>query len=82
MDNQDQEKSQENLLIGGIVFGITIPIGFYIVVHFGFGLELQRETSSIFVNFLLWILEWIIILVGFGLPWFAWQKLVKPYKDF
>ena len=83
MENQDRHKrNQEKLFYGAIIFGITIAIGFFIVIHFGSQIEFQREHSSFLIDISLWILEWIFILVGIGLPWITWKKLVKPYKDF
>lgn len=83
MNDQDQYKrNQEKLFYGGIIFGITIPIGFFIAVYFGSQIEFQREQSSFFIDIIFWILEWIFILLGAGLPWVTWKKLVKPYKNF
>jgi len=81
-DQKQYIRNQEKLFYGGIIFGITIPIGFFIAFHFGSQIEFQREYSSLFLNILLWILEWIFILFGVGLPWITWRKLVKPYKNF
>ena len=83
MNNNDQNKRNiEKLFYGGILFGITISIGFFILVHFGSQIEFQREHSSLFVDILFWLLEWVVIIVGIGLPWIIWKKLVKPYKTF
>jgi hypothetical protein len=81
MDNK-RKQNQEKLFYGSIIFGITIPIGFFIAIHFGSQIEFERAPSSLDIDILLWILEWLLILVGIGLPWITWKKLVKPYKDF
>jgi len=81
MDDKQKQK-QDKLFYGSIIFGITIPIGFFIAIHFGSQIEYQREHSSLAIDILLWILEWMFILLGICLPWIAWKKLVKPYKYF
>ena len=51
MDDQDRHKrNQEKLFYGGIIFGITIAIGFFIVIHFGSQIEFEREHSSFLIN--------------------------------
>jgi hypothetical protein len=83
MEDQGQHKRNKGKLIyGSIIFGITIPIGFFIIIHFGSQIEFQREHSSFLKDIFFWVIEWIFILVGIGLPCFTWKKLVKPYKDF
>lgn len=77
-----QKHNQNKLFIGSIIFGITIPIGFFIVVHFGSQIEFQREDATLSKDILLWMLEWLFIFIGICLPWIVWKKLVKPYKDF
>ena len=82
MDNHDKQKlNRERLLLGGIIFGISLALGFYIIVHFGSQIESQRENSSFQNNILLWILERIFIIIGIGLPFIIRKKLVEPYKD-
>ncbi len=81
MDDK-KKQNQERLFIGGIIFGITLPIGFYIAFHFGSQIEFKRTQSSFAMDIVLWIIEWLFILAGVALPWITWKKLVKPYKDF
>ncbi len=81
MDDK-QKKNKEKLFYGGFIFGIAISIGFFIVIYFGSQIEFQREHSSLFLDIILWILEWLLIIIGICLPWITWKKLVKPYKDF
>ena len=81
-EKSDIKNKQEKLFYGGVIFGITIPIGFFIAVHFGSQIEFQRTQSSFLLDILLWIIEWIFIAIGVFLPWITWKKLVKPYKNF
>ena len=81
MDDK-QTQNREKLFWGSIIFGITIPIGAFIAIHFGSQIEFQREQSSLAMDILFLILEWLIILAGIFLPWIIWKKLVKPFKDF
>jgi len=84
MENQKNnlKEKQKKLFIGCIIFGITLPIGFFIIVHFGSQIEFKRNHSIFSINILLWFIEWMIILSGIFLPYFTWKKLIKPYKDF
>jgi len=80
--DKKQNQNKNKLFYGSIIFGITIPIGLFIIIHFGSQIEFQREHSSFAIDIASWILEWLFILAGVCLPWITWKKLVKPYKNF
>ncbi|MDO8283226.1 MAG: hypothetical protein Q7U10_11500 [Thermodesulfovibrionia bacterium] len=78
--NKSDNDSESALMIGYIIFGISIPIGLFIAINFGSRIEALREDSSFTAGIILWVLEWFFILIGLAIPWITWKKLVKPYK--
>ena len=79
---ENKQRNKERLFYGSIIFGATLPIGFFIIIHFANQIEFDRQNASLGIDILLWLLEWTIILFGGWIPWITWKKLVKPYKDF
>ncbi len=84
MDDKQEQKKHE-LFYGSIMFGSTLPIGLWIFIQVGH-FDFQIEHSSLAIDILLWILDfilgWMFRLLGIFLPWIAWKKLVEPYKYF
>ncbi|MDD5168125.1 MAG: hypothetical protein PHN75_04845 [Syntrophales bacterium] len=81
-DENGHKEAKEKLFYGGVIFGITATIAFFVAVHFASRIEFDRDHSSFLMNILLWIVEWLVILGAVALPWIVWKKMVKPYKDF
>ncbi len=81
-DDREHKEAKEKLFYGGVIFGITATIAFCIACHFGSQIEYERENSSFWMEILLWVVEWFVILGAVALPWVVWKRMVKPYKDF
>ncbi|MDA3871483.1 MAG: hypothetical protein PF551_03930 [Candidatus Marinimicrobia bacterium] len=78
MKEQDEQK-KIRLCFGSILFGVILTICVFVIIHYGSHIEFTREHSSLLKDIILWLVEWVIILVNIAIPWIVWKKLVKPY---
>lgn len=78
-------KMQKKFFYSSIIFGITLPISFYILVTFSEILDFVPLANTFLKTFaeraILVIFRWIAIFISISIPWFIWQKFIHPYKS-
>ena len=82
LEIKDNIKSQGELFYRALLFGVSVTIGFYIVATSSSQIEFDSKGVTFIQGVLFWMLKWFFILIGIGIPWIIWKKIVEPYKNF
>ena len=73
------ENNKNELLMGGVVFGIVLTIS--VIVVFRLGSQIVVGGKSPFSQFVLsWLLDWILIIGTIVILRLIWKKMIEPYK--